>query len=272
MPYVHGYSARESQRLREQSEILENILHSGTNYPAGAKILEAGCGVGAQTRLLLKRNPGIQLTSIDISDESLAKAGRLIEEEGFDNVIFKRDNILDLSFEDQIFDHVFICFVLEHLSHPLKGLFEAKRVVKSGGTVTVIEGDHGSCFWTPETKESKYVWNSLIRAQKALGHDPNIGRRLYPLLNQAGLKIEYVKPCWIYTDFSDPELAEGMVNKIITPMVNASKAIALKDGLVDQKTWDIGFFELSQSGRIPEGTFFYTWFKGVGMVDEAGKG
>ena len=47
------------ERLHEQSEILENILHSGTAYPAGAKILEAGCGVGAQTRLLLKRNPGI---------------------------------------------------------------------------------------------------------------------------------------------------------------------------------------------------------------------
>ena len=114
MSYVHGYSTRESQRLREQSDILEHILHSGTAYSAGATVLEAGCGVGAQTRLLLKRNPGIQLTSIDISNESLAKAGQLIDEEGFDNVTFQSGNILDLNFDDHSFDHIFICFVLEY--------------------------------------------------------------------------------------------------------------------------------------------------------------
>jgi hypothetical protein len=50
MAYVHGYSEREAQRLYEQAEILENILHMGTVFPADAKVLEAGCGVGAQTR------------------------------------------------------------------------------------------------------------------------------------------------------------------------------------------------------------------------------
>jgi SAM-dependent methyltransferase len=264
MSYVHGYSPRETQRLREQSEILEQRLHSGTTYAPGAHVLEIGCGVGAQTRLLLKRNPDIRLLSIDISAESLEKAREIVKIEGHNNVSFELGNVLDLQFDDLSFDHVFICFVLEHLNDPLKALAELKRVLKPGGSITVIEGDHGSCFWSPETKESKYVWNSLIRAQRALGHDPNIGRRLYPLLHDAGFQVEYVKPCWIYTDAADPDLAEGMVNKIITPMVNASKEMAIRDGHVDQRIWDKGFFELSQTGRIVEGTFFYTWFKGVG--------
>jgi hypothetical protein len=36
MAYVHGYSERETQRLYEQAEILEDILHTGTAFPAGA--------------------------------------------------------------------------------------------------------------------------------------------------------------------------------------------------------------------------------------------
>ena len=74
MSYVHGYSEREFERLRDQSGILESLLHSGTSYPAGSKVLEAGCGVGAQTRILAKISPDARITSLDISGESISKA------------------------------------------------------------------------------------------------------------------------------------------------------------------------------------------------------
>ena len=47
--YVHGYSQWESERLRDQAGTLAELLHRDTHYPAGRKVLEAGCGVGAQT-------------------------------------------------------------------------------------------------------------------------------------------------------------------------------------------------------------------------------
>ena len=47
--YVHGYDAGEMQRLQDQARTLEGLLHADTTYPAGARVLEAGCGVGAQT-------------------------------------------------------------------------------------------------------------------------------------------------------------------------------------------------------------------------------
>ena len=49
MKYVHGYDPRENIRLQDQASTLVELLHSDTTYPAGSKILEAGCGVGAQT-------------------------------------------------------------------------------------------------------------------------------------------------------------------------------------------------------------------------------
>lgn len=46
--YVHGYDSRENRRLQDQANTLVELLHFDTSYPAGNRILEAGCGVGAQ--------------------------------------------------------------------------------------------------------------------------------------------------------------------------------------------------------------------------------
>lgn len=54
---VHGYSERESERLSDQAGTLEDLLHHDTVYPAGSTVLEAGCGVGAQTVILAKNSP-----------------------------------------------------------------------------------------------------------------------------------------------------------------------------------------------------------------------
>ncbi|MHC5083353.1 MAG: class I SAM-dependent methyltransferase, partial [Planctomycetota bacterium] len=93
----------------------EDIIHGDTYYPAGAKVLEAGCGVGAQTRLLIKRCPNIGLTCIDISESQLETAKNLKSQPGFENVTFQQENIHALSFADETFDHIFVCFVAEHL-------------------------------------------------------------------------------------------------------------------------------------------------------------
>lgn len=263
MAYVHGYSQRETRRLYEQAEILEEILHPGTEFPAGNKVLEAGCGVGAQTRLLVKRSPNAEYICIDISEKSLATAKRLKEQSGFEKVIFQQQNIHQLSFDDETFDHVFVCFVLEHLDDPVAALVELKRMLKSGGSLTVIEGDHGSCFWYPETSESVAAWNGLITAQQNIGHDPNIGRRLTPLVTQAGFILQSCKPAWLYADRLKPELRDGMVNHIIVPMVQSAEEQILNDGLVPEEIYSRGIADLSRVDQIQEGTFFYTWFKAV---------
>ncbi|MBC8391095.1 MAG: SAM-dependent methyltransferase, partial [Deltaproteobacteria bacterium] len=67
MAYVHGYLERETQRLYEQAEILEEILHTGTRFPAGSRVLEAGCGAGGQTRLLVKHSPDAEVTCLGFS-------------------------------------------------------------------------------------------------------------------------------------------------------------------------------------------------------------
>lgn len=50
--YVHGYDERESVRLEDQAHCLNELLHNDSIFPKGSTILEAGCGVGAQTRII----------------------------------------------------------------------------------------------------------------------------------------------------------------------------------------------------------------------------
>ena len=224
-----------------------------------------GCGVGAQTRILAKRNPGASIISMDISEESLKHAREVILEEGFANVEFIHADILDYDIEPESFDHIFICFVLEHLPDPAAVLEKLHKALRKGGSITLIEGDHGSGFWTPETHESRKAWDGLIKSQQNLGHDPNIGRRVYPLLKEAGFLVKEVSPRWIYADQSNPSLLDGVINKIIAPMVFSAERKVLDSNLMDEESWKRGLRDIENVSNHPEGTFFYTWFKGVGV-------
>jgi ubiquinone/menaquinone biosynthesis C-methylase UbiE len=147
--YVHGYTSRESERLLDQATTLTDLLHSDTSYPQGSKVLEVGCGIGAQTITLARNSPGAHIVSIDISEESLALAEDRISAAGIHNVDFKHADIYKLPFNRKSFDHVFVCFVLEHIHDPSVALKLLKDVLKSSGTITVIEGDHGSAYFHP---------------------------------------------------------------------------------------------------------------------------
>jgi SAM-dependent methyltransferase len=259
--YIHGYTEREKVRLQEQSEILEQLLHADTNYEPYSSVLEAGCGVGAQTIILAKRNPDSFVTSIDISEDSLKNAEIAVNNAEINNVTFRQADIFNLPFSESSYDHVFVCFILEHLNQPLDALMKFYKVLKPGGSITLIEGIHAPCYWNPYTEASHKTWNAMIKAQKLLDHDPNIGIKLYPLLVEAGFKVEWTKPLYVYADGNSPALLDGVINKIIVPMAKTATESALVNNLIDRETWEIGLQDLEKAAIPPYGTFFYTWVK-----------
>src|SRR4029077_13375531 len=106
-----------------------DLLHSDTSYPPGSVALEAGCGIGAQTVTLAQRSPDARFTSIDVSADSVAQAKRTMEAAGITNVQFQQADIFALPFAPESFDHIFICFVLEHLSRPVEALTILNRLL-----------------------------------------------------------------------------------------------------------------------------------------------
>jgi SAM-dependent methyltransferase len=262
--YVHGYSRREAERLADQASTLVELIHQGTAYPAGARVLEAGCGIGAQTVSLAANSPGARFTSVDISEASLAQATAAVAGRGLTNVEFTRADIFDLPLAEASFDHVFVCFLLEHLAEPERALTHLLRVLKPGGTITVVEGDHGSCYFHPETSEAVAAWRCLVDSQARLGGDSLIGRRLYPLLEGAGFGSVQVEPRMVYIDQGKPALVEGFIRRTIIPMVEGVRDQALELGLMDRTGWTKGIADLHRTAQTG-GTFCYTFFKGLAV-------
>lgn len=262
--YVHGYAERESRRLFDQAATLTEILHADTSYPAGSAVLEAGCGVGAQTVVLAANSPGARLVSVDVSARSLAAARMLASARGLGNVAFARADIFNLPFAPGSFDHVFVCFVLEHLSDAVGALIRLRAALKSGGTVTVIEGDHGSTYFHPDSRAARRVVRCLVEIQAGMGGDAEIGRRLYPVLNEAGFRDVRVSPRMIYVDAGRPGLVEGFTRNTFIAMVEGVRDKALSLGLVDERTWENGIAGLRRT-TAPDGVFCYTFFKGIAV-------
>ncbi|HNX18237.1 MAG TPA: methyltransferase domain-containing protein [Methanoregula sp.] len=263
--YVHGYSEREAERLGDQARTLTGLLHHDTRYPAGSRVLEAGCGTGAQTVILAKNSPGAQITSIDISRDSIRRAEDRVRAEGIANVRFAACDLFGLPFEKASFDHIFICFVLEHLPDPVRALAVLSSLISPGGTITVIEGDHGSAYFHPDSTAAHRAIQCLVDLQREAGGNALIGRELYPLLSSAGYADVKVSPRMVYVDASRPELVEGFTRQTFTAMVEGVRDPILARGLMTQKEWAQGIADLYRTSG-PDGVFCYTFFKATGKV------
>ncbi len=95
----------------------------------------------------------------------------------------------------------------------------------------------------------------LVTLQRQAGGDAEIGRRLYPLLVQAGYRHVTVSPRMVYADASRPALVDGFTRKTFTAMVEGVGEQAVGQGLMGQASW----------AAADDGTFCYTFFKAVGL-------
>jgi protein-L-isoaspartate O-methyltransferase len=261
--YVHGHQPRENERLQDQAGTLVDLLHSDTVYPEGSSVLEAGCGVGAQTIILAQRSPGTRFMSVDISADSIAEARRRVESAGLTNVEFLQADIFALPFNDESFDHAFVCFFLEHLSQPMRALVTLGSLLKPGGTITVIEGDHGSAYFFPDSSAAHAAIQCLIDLQRSAGGNALIGRQIYPLMVEAGFDAVRVSPRMVYVDANCPDLVDGVTRRTFTAMIEGVRQPAIAAGLINLERFDAGVRGLHRTTQ-EDGVFCYTFFKGWG--------
>ncbi|WP_433801865.1 methyltransferase [Actinomycetospora sp. CA-084318] len=263
--YVHGYRAEEGSRLADQAEALEDLLHHDTAFPAGSHVLEVGCGVGAQTAVIARRSPGARITAIDISADSLARARRRVRSAGLAaGVTFRRLDVRDLP-DAGIgpVDHVVVCFVLEHLSAPLGVLRTLRSALRPGGTITVIEGDHASVAFTPDSPAARAAIDCQVVLQRQAGGDAMIGRRLGTLLAEAGFADVTTSPREVRVDDAGP--ADAFVLRTFTAMIAGVREPAVAAGLTTPDAFDAGLADLRRTAE-PGGTFRYTFTRASGVA------
>lgn len=184
MDYLHTYSPQEQERLRRQAEFLREHLHPRIRLNPGQRVLEIGCGVGAQLGIL-SRFPGVDLVGVDRSPEQLEEARRR-----FPHLELHLADAEALPFPGRSFDQVIIFFVLEHVREPLPILREARRVLKRHGVLTVTEVFNHTFFTHPETGRLRELWRAYNQLQIDLGGDPEVGAKLPNLAISAGFRVD----------------------------------------------------------------------------------
>jgi ubiquinone/menaquinone biosynthesis C-methylase UbiE len=128
-------------RFNGYGRSLESYLRdTPLHLPAGARVLDAGCGTGLLTLALLRvlRRPA-EITAVDLSGRSLQTARRAVRklDASRHEVTFVQANALSLPFADESFDLLVTSGVLEYL--PLReGLEEFARVLAPGGRMVFL--------------------------------------------------------------------------------------------------------------------------------------
>ena len=101
----------------------------------GDRVLDIGVGTGLS---LLLYPYNCHVTGIDLSFEMLKKAKKKIEKFGLANIDLINMDAMNLFFDDNSFDKVFISHVVSVVPDPLKTMYEAKRVCKKGGDIVIV--------------------------------------------------------------------------------------------------------------------------------------
>jgi demethylmenaquinone methyltransferase/2-methoxy-6-polyprenyl-1,4-benzoquinol methylase len=132
------------QRLRESNPLREPLLRQiirSLELPPGSHGLDAGCGIGLQSLLLLEAvGRDGHITGLDILPELLTYGKGVVEKAGLSNQItFREGDVSHLPFEDDTFDWAWSADCIGYPAGELApALNELKRVVKPGGTITLL--------------------------------------------------------------------------------------------------------------------------------------
>lgn len=180
--------------------------------------------------------------------------------------LLRQADIFHLPFAPGSFDHVFLCFVLEHLAQPVEALRALKNVLKPGGTITLIEGDHGSTYFYPDSDHARRAVHCQVELQARAGGNALIGRALYPLLKEAGFGEVHVSPRMVYVDSSKPALVEGFTKNTFTAMIEGIRKSAIESGIMSEADFDKGIADLYRTAE-EDGVFRYTFFKASAVIN-----
>ena len=261
-PYLHGFSTVEQDRLRRQARFAEHTIYQNVNFSSTKKVLEVGCGVGAQTEILLRRFPDLKISGIDLSDKQLKAASESLSKLEFakDRYDLQQMSAENLAFASESFDGAFLCFVLEHVPDPRRVLSEVRRVLNPGGIIYITEVLNSSFFLDPYSPNVLKYWMAFNDYQYDQKGDPFMGAKLGNLLLQNGYQnIETEVKTW-FLDNRHPQKRKEMIEFWSELLLSASDQL-IKESYVDQKTVDGMKNEMSVVANDPNAVFFFSFIQ-----------
>ena len=123
--------------IKVKEERIAELIANAIKASPGRKVLEIGCGEGANYYHLEKKLPGIQYVGLDCSSE---KIDCLLEY--FSGVEGVCADALQLPFEATLYDFVLCRDILHHVDYAREEMLkEAIRVLKPNGKLVIFESN-----------------------------------------------------------------------------------------------------------------------------------
>lgn len=264
--YVHGFTASEQNRLYAQAKTLENYIYDSVDFTAQKNIIEVGCGVGAQSEILLKKFPHLQIDGIDASATQIARAKKylapFIKQK---RVNLQTGDALNLPFEENKFDGAFVCWLLEHVSEPVGILKEIRRCLKPAGKVICNEVMNSTFFIHPYSPATMTYWFQFNDHQWSIKGDPFVGAKLGNYLTQAGFRDVKMTPRIIHCDNRNSKqralIIDYWADLLLSGAPGLLKAKKVSAFLIKEME-----AELKTLKKDPNSTFFYAFMQAEGYA------
>ena len=199
----------EAERLEiktKRENILKELEH--VSLKPGMRVLDAGCGTGAVTRILAEKvSPGCAV-GVDLSPQRLQTARMLARRERVHNVCFVSSDLLAPGLRSGWFDLAFCrcCFQYLPGDQGRMALRMLKGLVRSGGEVVVADLDHVCLHREPHDAGREMALERLLQKVGPIGFDSFAGRKLYGMFLEEGFDNIRVSllPYYLIAGKADP--------------------------------------------------------------------
>jgi SAM-dependent methyltransferase len=132
----------ETRGAEDTQRVMRNAFLAAIPFASRSSVLEAGCGTGVLTRLIVQR-PGVSsVVAVDRAPRLIGKARSTLR--GIPGLQFVVADARSLPLEDVSRDVAIFDSCLAHVPEPERAVAEAHRVLRPGGHLAIFDGDYAS--------------------------------------------------------------------------------------------------------------------------------
>ncbi len=262
--YLHGFTKKEQIRLIHQSKFLEKWIYQGVELKKCKNLLEVGCGVGAQSKIILKRFPKIHIDGVDFSEAQLKVANSLLKKELGKRIEFHHQDAQKLKLNKK-FDAAFLCWFLEHVPQPELALKQVRKHLRPGAKIYCTEVFNHTLFLEPYSPSFLKYWSIFNDFQWTIKGHPFVGGQLGHLLKQAGFRNIEIEFRSFHFDSRDIDKRNSFVDYFFQILLSAAPVL-LKAGKVTPTLIKNMKREVRKCKSKKEGVFYYSFARATAQA------